>query len=264
MKDPTAQGKYGKIALFAQGVAYGIGIHWEGGKPDEVRFNHQDGLVRIQNGFKLAIPEGLHEYKFLIDNVNDHYSLFVDGEYKGYYNFNGNYKLYCETADSQKHLRLVLSNVIIDDVVVKDEPLLTQYYYTGYRADGTGEIENWGAGWTQTGENEYGHFSQHDITAFWFSKYYGTVVKIANPTNLDKTAVVFNALYDTSGKLVSVAMSDQKKLNTVEANGTSITEFSVTHADMRMPGNLTNYTSKTIVMESTDNLKPLYNAIVLD
>ena len=240
MKDPTAQGKYGKIALFAQGVAYGIGIHWEGGKPDEVRFNHQYGQEN-KNGFKLALPEGLHEYKFLIDNVNDHYSIFVDGEYKGYYNFNGNYNLYCKTADSQKHLRLVLSNVIIDDVVVKDEPLLTQYYYTGYRADGTGEIKDWLPVYTQTGENKYGHYLIHNMTDFFYSKYYGTVVKIANPTNLDKTAVVFNALYDPTGKLVSVAMSDQKKLNTVEANGTSITEFSVTH-DLRMPAKLTNYT----------------------
>ena len=264
MKDPTAQGKFGKVALFAKGVAYGISMHWEGGKPDEVRFNHQYGQAN-ENGFKLAIPEGLHEYKFLIDNVNDHYSIFVDGEYKGYYNFNGNYNLYCTSADSQKHLRLVLSNVIIDDVVVKDEPLLTQYYYTGYReyVEGEDEIEDWLPVYTQTGENQNGHYLIHNMTDFFYSKYYGTVVKIANPTNLDKTAVVFNALYDPTGKLVSVAMSDQKKLNTVEANGTSITEFSVTH-DLRMPANLTNYTSKTIVMESTDNLKPLYNAIVLD
>ena len=262
MKDPTAQGKFGKVALFAKGVAYGISMHWEGGKPDEVRFNHQYGQEN-KNGFKLALPEGLHEYKFLIDNVNDHYSLFVDGEYKGYYNVNGDYKLYCTSAESQTHLRLVLSNVIIDDVVVKDAPLLTQYYYTGYREYVEGEIKDWLDVYTQTGENQYGHNSVHKMTDFFYSKYYGTVVKIANPTNLDKTAVVFNALYDPTGKLVSVVMSDQKKLNTVEANGTSITEFSVTH-DLRMPGNLTNYTSKTIVMESLDTLKPLYDAIVLD
>jgi hypothetical protein len=262
MKDPTAQGKFGKVALFAKGVAYGISMHWEGGKPNEVRFNHQYGQEN-KNGFKLALPEGLHEYKFLIDNVNDHYSLFVDGEYKGYYNVNGDYKLYCTSAESQTHLRLVLSNVIIDDVVVKDAPLLTQYYYTGYREYVEGEIKDWLDVYTQTGENQYGHNSVHKMTDFFYSKYYGTVVKIANPTNLDKTAVVFNALYDPTGKLVSVVMSDQKKLNTVEANGTSITEFSVTH-DLRMPGNLTNYTSKTIVMESLDTLKPLYDAIVLD
>lgn len=262
MKDPTAQGKFGKVALFAKGVAYGISMHWEGGKPNEVRFNHQYGQEN-KNGFKLALPEGLHEYKFLIDNVNDHYSLFVDGEYKGYYNVNGDYKLHCTSADSQTHLRLVLSNVIIDDVVVKDAPLLTQYYYTGYREYVEGEIKDWLDVYTQTGENQYGHNSVHKMTDFFYSKYYGTVVKIANPTNLDKTAVVFNALYDPTGKLVSVVMSDQKKLNTVEANGTSITEFSVTH-DLRMPGNLTNYTSKTIVMESLDTLKPLYDAIVLD
>ena len=263
MKDPTAQGKFGKVALFAKGVCFGISMYWDGEYPDKVRFNHQYGQAN-QNGFEFIMPEDLHEYKFIIDNVNDHYSIFVDGEYKGYYNFGSAYKEFCTSADSQTHLRLALSNVIIDDVVVKDAPLLTQYYYTGYRADGTGEIKDWGAGWTQTGENEYGHFSQHDITAFWFSKYYGTVVKIANPTNLDKTAVVFNALYDTSGKLVSVAMSDQKKLNTVAANGTSITEFSVTHNDMRMPANLTNYTSKTMVFDSVDSLTPLYDAIVLD
>ncbi|MBQ3038891.1 MAG: hypothetical protein IJD30_06925, partial [Clostridia bacterium] len=235
-----------------------------------VNLNHQDGdsaatvygISAVKQARKL-FDAGYHNYKLLINNKDKMYSLYIDGEYAGTYSFVLN-----NTYSSFIHKRIALKGIIVDDIVIKQAPLMTQTYYKGVRGDGTAENlpEDWADNYIEA-ENAYGHYPKFPLIEYWYAENFTNVVNISNPTGEDKTAMVINALYDNNGKLISVAASEEKTLNKLaeDGTGTTITSFEVTHST-RVPSadKIKNGKCKTIVLESINTLTPVYEAIVLD
>lgn len=192
-----------------------------------------------------------HTYNLRVNLDSKCFNLFIDGKYKGEISFDN--VAYC-TSDVKY---VALRNVTIDDLVVKKAPLMTQYNYYGLREDGTDEISDWKAQWTETSENQYGHFMKAKSEDFWFTKNFGTKLTIANPTGLNKNVMLISAIYDAKGKLYSIAMSDVKTLNTKAANDTELTTFDVKHEGKRLEPSMANYTFKTFLFDSIDGLVPV-------
>lgn len=222
---------------------------------NRINLNHESNDSR-QLPYDMVSLTGIdatvfHTYNLRVNLDSKCFTLFIDGKYKGEISFND--VAYC--ADDFKYV--ALRNVTIDDLVVKKAPLMTQYNYYGLREDGTEEISDWKAQWTETAENQYGHFVKAKSEDFWFTKNFGTKLTIANPTGLEKNVMLISAIYDGSGKLYSIAMSDVKTLNTKAANGTELTTFDVKHEGKRLEPSMANYTFKTFLFDSIDGLVPV-------
>lgn len=222
---------------------------------DRINLNHESNdSTQLKNdmvsltGIDATV---FHTYNLRVNLNSKCFTLFIDGKYKGEISFDS--VAYC--ADDFKYV--ALRNVTIDDLVVKKAPLMTQYNYYGLREDGTDEISDWKAQWTETAENQYGHFVKAKSEDFWFTKNFGTKLTIANPTGLEKNVMLISAIYDKDGKLYSIAMSDVKALNTKTANGTELTTFDVKHEGKRLEPSMANYTFKTFLFDSINGLVPV-------
>ena len=201
-------------------------------------------------------PGEFQKYRFVLDTENEVYDVYVDGIYRGCYNALSSYK-----GDDTKNIsQMGFANVKIDNLVVKKAPMMYQYKYYGIRGDGTG-VEDWNSQWTETSEPAQ-HKQKLTMKDFWHSEF-GVKLTVSNPTELEKTAVLISAVYDENGYLFSVAMSDQKTLNTKTANGTELTQFDVKHSK-RMLANMSAYNAKTFLWDTTGTLTPVIDNIYLD
>ena len=201
-------------------------------------------------------PGEFQKYRFVLDTENAVYDVYIDGVYKGCYNARWNYK-----NDDTKNIRQMgFANVKIDNLVVKKAPMLYEYKYYGVRGDGTG-VEDWNSNWNETSAPAQ-YMQKLTMKDFWHSEF-GVKLTVSNPTGLEKTAVLISAVYDENGKLFSVAMSDQKTLNTKTANGTELTKFDVKHS-RRMLANMATYNAKTFLWDTTGTLTPVIESIYLD
>lgn len=233
-------------------------------KDGTVTLNHQyDNSAQKPNGSATPVKnaEGEHSYKLIINIDEKTMSVYYDGQYKGQYNIG----LHAYQGTNLSYI--ALANIVIDDLVVKKAPLMTQYNYYGLRKDRSEELgDTWNAQWNETSENQYGHFMKCTTTDFWYSQDFGTKLTVSNPTGLDKNVMVVSAIYDADGRLYSVAMSDVKTLNKKsedDAQSSELTTFDVKHEGLKLPQNTASFKFKTFLFDSIDSLTPVGEAIAM-